>query len=87
MTNLPSQWLDEIAKILYDCGDDDEIDAWAIYDNLDSLFEKEFPTYKKKYNQSVLKELINQKEYQIILAGNNLERLQKELEELKSELM
>lgn len=86
MTKLPSQWLDEIAKILYD-SEDDEIDAWAIYDDLDSLFEKQFPEYKKKYNQSAVKELIRQKEHQIIQVGINLENLQKELEGLKSELV
>lgn len=86
MTKLPSQWLDEIAKILYD-SEDDEIDAWGIYDDLDSLFEKQFPEYKKKYNQSAAKELIRQKEHQIIQVGIHLENLQKELEGLKSELV
>lgn len=81
----PNQLLEEIAELLY-CGD--EIDAWGIYDDLDSLFDKYLPELKKKFsNQTELKELINQKEFLIIQAKLNLENLQNDLEKLKSELL
>ena len=74
------QLIERIAEILFK---EEEIDAWAIYDCLEPLFDRERPKLKKKYESHVKNEEIRVKEQELMELGILMSKLQNELNELK----
>jgi hypothetical protein len=74
------QLIERIAEILFD---EEEIDAWGIYDCLEETFTRQRPDLKKKYETFVKNEEIRVKEQELMELGLLMGKLQNELNQLK----
>lgn len=71
--------VEKTAQLLFTSDENDEIDPWKIYDKLEALFAIHRLSLKQKYESSLTKQIIKEKEQKIQELKSQLTYLEEDL--------